>query len=82
MEAPATVTLTIDGKPVTVPTGTTAAAAIMISGASCRISVSGEPRWPLCGMGVCMECCVSVDRMHHVRSCQVIVKAGMEIVTG
>ena len=82
MEAPGTVTLTIDGKPVIVPPGTTAAAAIMVFGASCRVSVTGEPRWPLCGMGVCMECCVSVDRVPHVRSCQVIVKTGMEIVTG
>jgi D-hydroxyproline dehydrogenase subunit gamma len=81
MVAPGTVTLTINGKPVIAPAGTTVAAAIMVSGASCRVSVNGEPRWPLCGMGVCMECCVTLDRVPHVRSCQVIVREGMEIAT-
>jgi hypothetical protein len=33
-------------------------------------------------MGICMECCATVDGVNHVRSCQVIVRAGMEIVTG
>jgi D-hydroxyproline dehydrogenase subunit gamma len=76
------VAITVNGETVMVPPGASAAVAIMMSGAACRVSVSGEPRGPLCGMGICMECCATVDGIPHVRSCQVVVKAGMEIVTG
>ena len=80
--AVASVAITVNGKPVTVPAGASAAVAIMVSGDACRTSVSGEPRGPLCGMGICMECCATVDGVPHVRSCQVIARAGMEIVIG
>ena len=36
----------------------------------CRTSVTGEPRGPLCGMGICFECRTTVDGREHVRSCQ------------
>jgi NADPH-dependent 2,4-dienoyl-CoA reductase/sulfur reductase-like enzyme len=36
-----------------------------------RTSVSGEPRAPLCGMGICFECRVEAEDVPHVRSCQV-----------
>ena len=78
----ATVAITVNSETVIVPEGTTAAVAIMVSGAACRVSVSGEPRGPLCGMGVCMECCAIVDGVPHVRTCQVIATSGMEIITG
>jgi D-hydroxyproline dehydrogenase subunit gamma len=78
----ATVAITVNGKSVAAPAGASAAAAIMVSGDACRMSVSGEDRGPLCGMGICMECCATIDGVPHVRSCQVIVRAGMEIVTG
>ena len=43
------------------------AAAILMSGRSAtRRSVSGEPRGPLCGMGICFECRVTVDGERHV----------------
>lgn len=80
--AVATIAITVNGKSVTVPAGASAAVAMIVSGAACRVSVSGEPRGPLCGMGICMECCATVDGVPHVRSCQVIARAGMEIVTG
>jgi D-hydroxyproline dehydrogenase subunit gamma len=80
--AVATVAITVNGKSVTVPAGASAAVAIILSGDACRVSVSGEARGPLCGMGICMECCATVDGVPHVRSCQVVARAGMEIVTG
>lgn len=76
------VTLTIDGQPVTVPAGTSVAAAVGISGRSCRRSVSGEPRAALCGMGVCFECRVTVDGRRHVLGCQRLCTSGLEVRTG
>lgn len=73
--------LLINGRSVSVPAGATVAVAILTSGDPCRISVSGEKRDPLCGMGICMECCATVDGIRHVRTCQLGARAGMEIVT-
>jgi predicted molibdopterin-dependent oxidoreductase YjgC len=47
----------------------------------CRTSVTGEPRGPLCGMGICFECRVGVDGRLHVKACQTMVRDGMEIRT-
>jgi hypothetical protein len=44
-----------------------------------RRSVGGEWRAPFCGMGTCFECRVTVDGVPHQRSCQIIVRDGMEV---
>lgn len=75
------VTLRIDGVSITVPQGTTVAAAVMISQKECRTSVTGEPRAPLCGMGICFECRVATDGIPHRRGCQIVCKSGMEVRT-
>ena len=63
--------------------GTTVAIAIYLAGeTSFRHSVSGEPRAPLCGMGICQECRVRVNGVPHVKSCQVVCDDAMEIETG
>jgi hypothetical protein len=64
-----------------VPSGATVAVAVVMAGQACRISVSGEPRGPLCGMGICFECRVAVKGNPHVRSCQVLCEQGMDIAT-
>jgi len=46
-----------------------------------RRSVSGELRGPLCGMGICMECRVTLNGHPHERSCQTLCAPGMEVVT-
>lgn len=79
---PDRVTLTVNGARTQVAPGTTVAAAILTSGASAfRHSVSGEPRAPLCGMGICFECRVTIDGIPHARSCQLFVRNGMVVVT-
>lgn len=77
-----TLTLTINGNPVSVVAGASVAAALLQAGAAARLSVSGEPRSPLCAMGVCMECCATVNGVQHVRTCQLVAQPGMEVVTG
>jgi sarcosine oxidase subunit alpha len=76
------ITIRIDGKAMLVNAGTSAAAAILNSGVSgVRRSVSGEPRGPVCGMGVCYECRATIDGVLHQRSCMVTCTDGMEIST-
>ncbi len=76
------VTFTVDGRAVTAAAGCSVAAAMMNAGIRrFRRSVGGEPRGPLCGMGVCYECRVTVDGRPHQKGCQVAVAAGMAVVT-
>ena len=76
------VSLTVNGKEMQVAAGTSVAAAMMMASEPCRFSVEGEARAPLCGMGICMECRVTVNGVPHRRSCQLICAAGMEVVSG
>jgi aerobic-type carbon monoxide dehydrogenase small subunit (CoxS/CutS family) len=74
--------LYINGVSVTVPDGVTVASAVMLSGQSAfRHSISGEPRAPLCGMGICFECRLIVDGSAHARSCQIVAREGMDVRT-
>lgn len=62
--------------------GTTVAVAVIAAETShFRRSVNGEPRNPLCGMGVCFECRVNIDGVALQRSCTALAREGMEVVT-
>lgn len=77
-----TLTITVNNKEVKVEQGTVVAAAVMIAGfTSFRKSVTGEPRAPICGMGICFECRITIDGQKHLRSCQIICKEGMKVET-
>ena len=79
---PETVSLFVNGVAVEMPAGSMVSAAILKTGATLfRRSVSGEPRGPLCGMGICFECRVTIDGEAHCRSCQTICRDGMEVRT-
>jgi predicted molibdopterin-dependent oxidoreductase YjgC len=74
--------LRVNGKSVSVPAGTIVAAAVAQAGATrFRRSVLGQARGPLCGMGICMECRVTINGHAQCRSCQTLCEAGMEILT-
>lgn len=76
------IALTINNQEVTVSEGSTIATAIFTSDAeNFRRSISGEPRFPLCGMGICFECRVTIDGVTHQRSCQILAENGMIIET-
>lgn len=81
-EAAYSITLTVDETTVRVAPGTTVAAAALMAGTQTRVSVSGEPRAPLCGMGICFECRVTIDGVPHQRSCQIPCLPGMRVTTG
>ena len=76
------ITLTVNGAPVTVADGVTVSVAIALAGVTRhRRSVTGQPRAPLCGMGICFECRVTIDGRPHCRGCQVVCRDGMEVHT-
>jgi D-hydroxyproline dehydrogenase subunit gamma len=78
---PEPITLTVNGRSVSVAQGATVAVAVTVAGMACRKSVTGEPRGPLCGMGICFECRVEIDGAPHQRSCQILCTSGMNIRT-
>jgi D-hydroxyproline dehydrogenase subunit gamma len=78
---PEEVTVKINGKAVSVPAGTSVAVAVMMAGQPCRTSVRGEPRAPLCGMGICFECRATVNGTPHARTCQLVCEPQMEVTT-
>ncbi len=74
--------LRIDGREVSVPPGTVVAAAVARLGqARFRRAVKGDARGPLCGMGICMECRVTINGEPHARSCQIECSRDMEVRT-
>ena len=78
-----TVELIADGRRIPAMKGTTVAAALLDAGVrGFRRSIGGEPRGPLCGMGICFECRVTIDDVPHRRACLVPVADGMRVSTG
>jgi len=76
------VEIVVNGRRVSVPEGVSVAIAIFLARVSrFRQSVSGEPRAPLCGMGICFECRATIDGLEQQRTCQLPVRAGMEVRT-
>ena len=76
------VEIEVDGRRVAVAAGITVAAALLEYGVTTfRTSVRGEPRGPLCGMGICHECRVTIDGVPHRRACLVPVADGMRVTT-
>lgn len=72
-----------DGTPVRARAGTTVASVLLQMGIGAfRRSVEGEARGPLCGMGVCFECRVTIDGIPHRRACLVPIAPGMIVTTG
>jgi sarcosine oxidase subunit alpha len=72
----------VNGKAITVPRGTIVAAAVALAGETrFRRSVHGDARGPLCGMGICFECRVTINGEAHMRSCLIVCADGMEVRT-
>ena len=75
-------TVYVNGQTLAVEPGTTAAAAFATAGVpATRISVTGQPRGPLCGMGICFECRADINGRPHQRTCQILCSAGMQVRT-
>lgn len=78
-----TVVVQVDGVAVAVDAGASVVAALVLADRlGTRLSVSGEARFALCGMGYCQECRVTIDGQPHRLACQARCRAGMDIRTG
>ncbi|MCG2583080.1 (2Fe-2S)-binding protein [Massilia sp. TS11] len=78
-----TLTIVVDGRPLPARRGISVAAALMAADhLRTRTSVRGQPRFAVCGMGVCQECRVSIDGVAQRLACQTLVAPGMRIDTG
>jgi len=76
-----TVTISVDGKTISVFEGESLAAALWAEGV---ISLGHNPntgsnRGLYCGIGHCYECRVTVDGVQDVRSCLTPVREGMRV---
>jgi predicted molibdopterin-dependent oxidoreductase YjgC len=75
--------VTVDGRAVEMEEGASVVAALVLADRLCtRLSVSGEPRFALCGMGQCQECRVTIDGQPHRLACMAVCRAGMAVLTG
>jgi sarcosine oxidase subunit alpha len=77
----ASLSIRVNGRPIEVRAGATVAVALLQAGAISRYSVRGEPRQPLCGMGICYECRAGIDGRLHQRTCQMLCLPGMQVTT-
>ena len=75
--------ITINGKSFTACAGQTVLSALVASGykAFRKSRKTCEPRGPLCGMGVCYECLVTINDHPNQRACMMEVEDRMEVVT-
>ncbi|MFD5513782.1 (2Fe-2S)-binding protein [Streptomyces sp. NPDC127051] len=80
---PPSVTVVVDGTPRQAWAGQSVAAVLVAAGIwalGCN-PVTGQPRGPFCGMGVCLECRVTIDGCPGTPACTEHVADGMDIRT-
>jgi len=75
------VTLSVNGKEITAYKGETLLAALIAAGYKSlkKSPIQEEPRGALCGMGVCFECIVTVNKEPNIRSCMTEVEDNMTV---
>lgn len=77
---PAPLCIYINGVANSCHPGETVATALLAAGIVVfRRTVSGAPRAPVCNMGVCFDCLVTIDGRPGVRSCMTRVEEHMHI---
>ena len=77
-----TVSFEVNGVKCRAPRGITVAAALLNAGLwGVRRAGPNDLRGPLCGIGICHECRVTIDGTPHRRSCLVPLADGMVIRT-
>lgn len=80
-DADTALTFTFNGQPLSARKGESIAAALLAADVS-RFrshSVDGSDRAPLCMMGCCFECLVTVDGQVNRQACLVRVRQGMQV---
>jgi len=74
------VEIIVNGRAVLADEGTTVAGALLNARVSeFRTSTGGGARGPLCGMGICYECRVTINDIAQQRACMTVVAPGMRV---
>jgi predicted molibdopterin-dependent oxidoreductase YjgC len=68
----------VNGKRVNAYPGETIATVLLAEGFKMfrHTALSGEPRGPFCGMGLCFDCLVTVNGKSNVRACATHAQPG------
>ena len=74
----------VDGQSVTAFEGETIAAVMLAAGMrSFHVDArGGDPSRLYCGMGLCLQCLITVNGEQSCRACQTAAEPGMRIETG
>ncbi len=77
---PTDCTILWDGREIPARAGESLAVALLAAGVAAfrETPVSGATRGPLCLMGACFDCLVTLDGQENVQACLVPVRAGMQ----
>jgi len=78
----AEIAITVDGETVAAILGDTIAAAMAAAGRRSFGTDRGRERSAFCGMGICMDCIVTVDGRPGQRACLTRAIAGQDVRTG
>lgn len=73
----------VDGQPVSAYPGETIASVLLAAGMR-AFQQSGDEKAPsrlYCGMGVCMQCLVTVDGTRSCQACKTLAQPGMKVET-
>ncbi len=71
----------VNGNPIPAYPGETIATALLAAGVKAfrHTALSGEPRGPFCGMGLCFDCLVTVNGQPNVRACLTYAQPGDQV---
>lgn len=73
-------TISLDGEQIVAYPGETVATALLAAGVNgFGYTRTGDPRMPLCNMGTCFDCVVTVDGAPLTRACLTPVRPEMVI---
>lgn len=73
-------TIAFEGEEITAYEGETLASALLAAGVDAfHVTREGDPRLPLCNMGTCFDCAVTVDGRRLVRACLTDAEPGMVV---
>jgi predicted molibdopterin-dependent oxidoreductase YjgC len=81
LPARGTVTLVVDGRPLTAREGETVSAALVAAGwvKFRETEKHGASRGIFCAIGRCTDCVMTVDAVPNVRTCITTVREGMRV---
>jgi predicted molibdopterin-dependent oxidoreductase YjgC len=80
VKRPASIQIVVNGRSLSCYPGETVATALLAGGVRIfRRTSGGQGRAPVCNMGVCFDCLVTIDGKANQRACMTRVLDGMQV---